>query len=219
MSLGLGNAVRRINSSGVTPTTCSGNNLDHTSEILRVWGVPKMSTFRGNVRLIVQQKCPMPTPRWYQMRAAVAALWADSRRRCTSLLCACGFPVPSPLREWKGPSAWPVALPSTSPSGERSASPARRIPSFQPRHLRLWQGLRSLLRLSQRSAAQKSCPDLPVIRQNAPGVPRAQSHQCRRLIRRHVLSHQTVENLESRLFSGRQSHILHGVNVTFLLAS
>ena len=60
---------------------------------------------------------------------------------------------------------------------------------------------------------------LPVIRQNAPGVPSADTHQRSRLIQCHVLSQQAVQNLESRLFSGRQSHILHWVNVTFLLAS
>ena len=60
---------------------------------------------------------------------------------------------------------------------------------------------------------------LPVSRQNAPGMSGAQSHKRRRLVQCHVLGHQTVQNLESRLFSGYQSHILHGVNVTFLLAS
>ena len=59
----------------------------------------------------------------------------------------------------------------------------------------------------------------PVSLQNAPGMARGNTHECRRLVQRHVLSQQAAENLESRLFSGRQSHILHGVNVTFLLAS
>ena len=60
---------------------------------------------------------------------------------------------------------------------------------------------------------------LPVIRQYAPGVAWAHSHQCSRLIQSHMLYQQAVQNLESRLFFRSQSHILHGVNVTFLLAS
>ena len=58
---------------------------------------------------------------------------------------------------------------------------------------------------------------LLVSRQDAPGVARADTHECSRLIQRHVLSQQAVEDLESRLFFGRQSHILHKMNVTFLL--
>ena len=58
-----------------------------------------------------------------------------------------------------------------------------------------------------------------VIRQYAPGVARAHSHQSGGLVQCHMLSKQTVENLESRLFLGIQSHILHEVSVTFLLAS
>ena len=60
---------------------------------------------------------------------------------------------------------------------------------------------------------------LPVSRQDAPGVSGADTHQRGCLIQRHVLSQQTVQNLKSRLFFGIQCHILHGVNVTFLLAS
>ena len=59
----------------------------------------------------------------------------------------------------------------------------------------------------------------PVIRQYAPGVARAHSHQCSRLIQCHVLCQQAVQNLESRLFLGSQSHILHEMSVTFMLAS
>ena len=55
--------------------------------------------------------------------------------------------------------------------------------------------------------------------QDAPGVSGADTHQRGCLIQRHVLSQQTVQNLKSRLFFGIQCHILHGVNVTFLLAS
>ena len=59
----------------------------------------------------------------------------------------------------------------------------------------------------------------PVSRQDAPGVARADSHQFSRLIQGNVLGEKAVQNLESRLFFGIQSHILHGVNVTFMLAS
>ena len=60
---------------------------------------------------------------------------------------------------------------------------------------------------------------LLVSRKDTPGVSRADTHECSRLIQRHVLNQQAVEDLESRLFFGRQSHILHKLNVTFLLAS
>ena len=59
---------------------------------------------------------------------------------------------------------------------------------------------------------------LPVGRQHAPGVSGADTHQRGRLIQGRVLRQQAVENLESRLFFGSQCHILHGVNVTFMLA-
>ena len=55
--------------------------------------------------------------------------------------------------------------------------------------------------------------------QHAPGVPWTQSHQPSCLIQSHMLRQQAVQNLESHLFFGGQSHILHGVNVTFLLVS
>ena len=45
------------------------------------------------------------------------------------------------------------------------------------------------------------------------------SHQSGGLVQCHVLREQAVENLESRLFFGFQSHILHEVSVTFMLAS
>ena len=60
---------------------------------------------------------------------------------------------------------------------------------------------------------------LPVIRQYAAGVAWAHSHQSGSLVQGHMLREQAVENLESRLFLGSQSHILHEVSVTFLLAS
>ena len=45
------------------------------------------------------------------------------------------------------------------------------------------------------------------------------SHQCGSLVQCHVLREQAVQNLKSRLFFGLQSHILHEVSVTFMLAS
>ena len=42
-------------------------------------------------------------------------------------------------------------------------------------------------------------------------MPGADAHQRGRLVQRHVLCQQAVENLESRLFFGSQRHILHGV--------
>ena len=59
---------------------------------------------------------------------------------------------------------------------------------------------------------------LPVGRQHAPGVPGADTHQRGCLVQGHVFRQQAAQNLESRLFFGCQSHILHGVNVTFMLA-
>ena len=59
----------------------------------------------------------------------------------------------------------------------------------------------------------------PVSRQDAPGVASGDTHQRGCLVQCHVLRQQTVQNLKSCLFSLSQSHILHGVNVTFLLAS
>ena len=60
---------------------------------------------------------------------------------------------------------------------------------------------------------------LPVSRQDAPGMAFADAHQFSDLIQRHVLSEQAVRNLKSCLFFLSQSHILHRVNVTFMLAS
>ena len=58
-----------------------------------------------------------------------------------------------------------------------------------------------------------------ISRQDTPGLARADSHQFSRLVQGNVLREQTVENLKSGLFFLSQSHILHGVNVTFLLAT
>ena len=52
-------------------------------------------------------------------------------------------------------------------------------------------------------------------RQDAPGVARADSHQFSRLIQGNVLGEKAVQNLKSVLFFRGQSHIHHGVNVTF----
>ena len=60
---------------------------------------------------------------------------------------------------------------------------------------------------------------LPVSRQNTSGVASGDTHQCGSLVQCHVLSQQTVQNLKSCLFFLSQSHILHDVNLTFLLAS
>ena len=45
------------------------------------------------------------------------------------------------------------------------------------------------------------------------------AHQCSGLIQCHVLSEQAVQNLNPCLFFLSQSHILHDVNLTFMLAS
>ena len=55
--------------------------------------------------------------------------------------------------------------------------------------------------------------------QDGPGVAGADSHQFSRLVQGNVLGEDAVENLKSGLFFRSQSHILHWVNVTFLLAS
>ena len=60
---------------------------------------------------------------------------------------------------------------------------------------------------------------LPVSRQDAPGVASGDTHQHGCLVQRHVLIEQTVQDLKSGLFFWIQSHILHTVNMTFLLAS
>ena len=63
------------------------------------------------------------------------------------------------------------------------------------------------------------CAFLPVGRQDMLGVARGDTHQRGCLVQCHVLGEQTVQNLESCLFFLRQSHILHDVNLTFLLAN
>ena len=55
--------------------------------------------------------------------------------------------------------------------------------------------------------------------QDAPGVARADSHQFSRLVQGNVLGEEAVQDLKSGLFFLSQSHILHGVNVTFMPAS
>ena len=60
---------------------------------------------------------------------------------------------------------------------------------------------------------------LSVSCQNAPGVASGDTHQRGCLVQCHVLSEQTVQNLKSGLFFWSQSHILHTVNMTFMLAS
>ena len=60
---------------------------------------------------------------------------------------------------------------------------------------------------------------LSVSCQNTPGVASGDTHQGGCLVQCHVLSEQTVQNLKSCLFFLSQSHILHAVNMTFMLAS
>ena len=55
--------------------------------------------------------------------------------------------------------------------------------------------------------------------QGTPGAARAHSHRFSRLVQRHVLREEAVQDLKSGLFFRGQSHILHGANVTFMLAS
>ena len=55
--------------------------------------------------------------------------------------------------------------------------------------------------------------------QDAPGVARADSHKFSCLAQGNVLHEEAVQGLKSCLFFLSLSHILHGVNVTFLLAS
>ena len=50
------------------------------------------------------------------------------------------------------------------------------------------------------------------------GVASGDTHQRGCLLQCHVLSQQTVQNLKSCLFFLSQSHILHTVNMTFMLA-
>ena len=70
-----------------------------------------------------------------------------------------------------------------------------------------------------------SCPGpdggslISVSCQDAPGVASGDTHQGGRLVQCHVLIEQTVQDLKSCLFFWIQSHILHTVNMTFLLAS
>ena len=60
---------------------------------------------------------------------------------------------------------------------------------------------------------------LSISRQDAPGVASGDTHQRGCLVQCHMLSEQTIQNLKSCLFLLSQSHILHDVHLTFLLAS
>ncbi len=64
-----------------------------------------------------------------------------------------------------------------------------------------------------------SCAFLLIGRQDTPGVASGDTQQRGCLIQCHVLSEQTVQNLKSCWFFLSQNHILHDVNLTFLLAS
>ena len=83
---------------------------------------------------------------------------AGSRRRCIFLPRLCGFPVPSPFREWTAPSAWPPVLPSTSLSAEKLASAARRKLSLPPRPLLQRPGRSNLPHPSLPSAVPGALP-------------------------------------------------------------
>ena len=56
-------------------------------------------------------------------------------------------------------------------------------------------------------------------RQDAAGVAGSYSHQLGCLVQGNLLRQQAAQNLKSSLLFRGQSHILHSVNVTFLLAS
>ena len=68
-----------------------------------------LSTFKENVRLTVQRKCHLSSPRSYQMPLRVqlraTAASADFRHRCIALRCLCGDPAPLPSCEWTCPGA------------------------------------------------------------------------------------------------------------------
>ena len=68
-------------------------------------------------------------------------------------------------------------------------------------------------------SGEGSCASILLVYQDAPGMPGPDSHQFSRLVQGNVLREQTVQNLKSCLFFLSQSHFIHGVNVTFLLAS
>ena len=55
--------------------------------------------------------------------------------------------------------------------------------------------------------------------QDAPGVARADAHEFSGLVQGNVLGEEAVQDLKPGLFFRGQSHILHRVNVTFLLDS
>ena len=50
-------------------------------------------------------------------------------------------------------------------------------------------------------------------------MPFADTQQRGCLVQGHVLRQRAVQNLKSRLFFGGQCHILHTLNVTFMLAN
>ena len=55
--------------------------------------------------------------------------------------------------------------------------------------------------------------------QDAPGLALADAHEFSRLVQGNVLREEAVQYLKPGLFIRGQCHILHSVNVTFLLAS
>ena len=96
-----------------------------------------LSTFRGNVRLSVQQKCHLSIQGSYQMvglpELPSTAASADFRHRCIALRCLCGDPTLWPSGEWTCPRAWPSAPRPSGPVAETSASSVQWSPSWRPR--------------------------------------------------------------------------------------
>ena len=68
------------------------------------------------------------------------------------------------------------------------------------------------------AVSQCGCSFFSVSCKNAPGVACAHSHQRGRLVHRHMLRQQAVEDLKSCLLLLVQCHILHEVTVTFMLS-
>ena len=103
----------------------------------------RLSTFRENVRLSVQQKCHLSNPGSYQKSMPeglpATAASADFRHRCIALRCLCGDPTLLPSCEWTCHRAWPSAPRPIGLVKETSASWVKRSPSWGPRlHSRGW---------------------------------------------------------------------------------
>ena len=97
----------------------------------------RLSTFRENVRLSVQQKCHLSNPGSYQMSMPkglpATAASADFRHQCIALRCLCGDPTLLPSCEWTCLRAWPSAPRPIGLVEETSASWVKWSPSWGPR--------------------------------------------------------------------------------------